>query len=64
MDNAFLLTYAVPVPYENVSVLSMFKWFSSEDEMKDFVGNMRSQYGEKFIIGEALEILDDRQIEM
>ena len=62
MENQFLLTYSVPVPYEGVNKAKCYRWFSSEEEMGGFCDHMKEEYGCGFAIEESLEILDSRQI--
>jgi len=64
VENQFLLTYSVPVPYEGVSKVNLYKWFSSEEEMGGFCDAMKETYGNGFVIEESIEIVDSRQVEI
>lgn len=59
--NNFLLTYSVPNPNGNEKV-NLYKWFESEDELHSFIIEKKKLYPQGFIINEAMEVLDGRQI--
>lgn len=59
--NNFLLTYTVPNP-NGVGKIKTYEWFESEDEMHSFIIEKKKLYSQAFVINEAVEILDDRQI--
>lgn len=59
--NNFLLTYTVPAP-NGVGKIKTYEWFESEDEMHSFIIEKKKLYSQAFVINEAVEILDDRQI--
>lgn len=59
--NNFLLTYSVPDP-NGMGRINMYEWFESEDELHSFIIKEKKLYQNGFIINEAMEVLDDRQI--
>lgn len=59
--NNFLLTYSVPDP-NGVGTINTYKWFESEVELHSFIIEKKKLYPNGFIVNEAMEILDDRQI--
>ena len=59
--NNFLLTYSVPDPNGNGKV-NLYKWFESEDELHSFIIKKKKLYPQGFVVNEAMEVLDDRQI--
>lgn len=59
--NNFLLTYTVPDP-NGVGKIKTYEWFESENELHSFIVEKKKLYTRGFIINEAMEILDDRQI--
>ena len=59
--NNFLLTYSVPDP-NGTNKIDLYKWFESEDELHSFIIEKKKLYSSGFVINEAMEILDDRQI--
>lgn len=59
--NNFLLTYSVP-NVSGIGKINLYKWFESEEELHRFVAIEKNLYPTGFIINEAMEILDDRQI--
>lgn len=56
-----LLTYSVPSP-KGTGRVNLCKRFKSEDECRGFVALRKIRYGDAFVIDEAMEILDSRQI--
>ena len=61
MMNNFLLTYSVPDP-NGMGRINMYKWFENEDDLHSFVVKEKNLYQNGFIVNEATEILNDRQI--
>lgn len=68
MDNNFLLTYDCCYVVSNdftqskvSKIISTYSWFESEEEMRDFVDEIKNKDGH-FKVNEAIEIKDDRQI--
>lgn len=59
--NNFLLTYSVPDP-NGTGKIDLYKWFVSEDKLHSFVIEKKKLYSNGFVINEAMEVLDDRQI--
>lgn len=59
--NNFLLTYSVPDP-NGMGRINMYKWFKNEDELHSFVIEKKNLYQNGFIVNEATEILEERQI--
>lgn len=59
--NNFLLTYSVPDP-NGMGRINMYEWFESEDELHSFIIEEKKLYQNGFMINEAMEVLDDRQI--
>lgn len=58
----FLLVYYIPVPYENCNRIKTCQWFNREEEMHDFIAEMKEQYHQGFVILESIEILKERKI--
>lgn len=61
MMNNFLLTYSVP-DSNGMCIINMYKWFENEDDLHSFVVKEKNLYQNGFIVNEATEILNDRQI--
>ena len=61
MMNNFLLMYSVP-DLNGMGRINMYKWFENEDELHSFVVKEKNLYQNGFIVNEAMEILNDRQI--
>ena len=63
MINNFLLTYDcwVTQPTGSGFIDSKYSWFESEEELRDFVDEMKKR-NSHFKVNEAIEILNDRQI--
>ena len=59
--NNFLLTYSVP-DQNGTGKIDLYKWFGSEDKLHSFVIEKKKLYHNGFVINEAMEVLDDRQI--
>lgn len=59
--NNFLLTYTVPEP-NGIGKIKTYEWFESEDELHSFIIEKKKLYPQAFVINEAMEILDDRQV--
>lgn len=59
--NNFLLTYSVPDP-NGTGKINLYKWFENEDELHCFVIEKKKLYPNGFVINEAMEVLDYRQI--
>ena len=59
--NNFLLTYSVPDP-NGTGKTNLYKWFENEDELHGFVIEKKKLYPNSFVINEAMEVLDNRQI--
>ena len=58
----FLLVYYIPVPYENCNRIKTCQWFEREEEMHDFIVEMKEQYHQGFVILDSIEILKERKI--
>lgn len=58
----FLLVYYIPVPYENCNRIKTCQWFEREEEMYDFIAEMKEQYPQGFVILDSIEILQERNI--
>lgn len=65
MENNFLLTYDCWATESTGSgfVDSRYAWFESEEELTEFVIDMKKK-DKQFKVNEAIEIKDDRQIEI
>lgn len=61
--NNFLLTYSVPNP-NGAGKINTYEWFESEVELCSFIIEKKGLYCNEFIINEAMEILNDRHIDV
>ena len=64
MNQNYLVTYDIPVPYEGVSVLSLFAWFESEDDLIEFYKSMKNKYGKQFKVIDAIHVIDSQEINL